>query len=189
MVSSSWLRISSRQHTGHQSTSTFVVSTSWIHRRTNRTRRLGLRVRRKFSRMMRRLLSALGVTVLLLVLCPHGATAQTPQTTTHQLRLVHQTAFVGPNGTFTAEISTGDLPATTTFDLVLYSAITTRYRLDRTIGQHRKEAPFSTKAVSIPFLSKPLQPTVLDSTASSRIFCDCRRSQHQPLHSRSQRRL
>jgi len=97
--------------------------------------------------MMRRFLSVLGLTALLLVLCPHGVTAQTAQTTTHQLRLVHQTAFVGPNGTFTAEISTGNLPATTKIDLVLYNAITTRYRLDRTIaGEQLGTALFSSPA-------------------------------------------
>jgi hypothetical protein len=106
--------------------------------------------------MIRRFLSVLGVTVLLLVLCPHGANAQSAQTTTHQLRLVHQTAFVGPKGTFTAEISTGDLPATTKFDLVLYNAITTRSRLDRTIaGEQLGTALFTTPA------------TVLSSNSSS----------------------
>ena len=96
--------------------------------------------------MMRRVLSVLGVTALLFVMCPRGASAQnTPAP--QQLTLVRQTAFVGPNGTFTADISTGDLPATTKLTLVIYNAITTRSRLNRTIaGEQLGSALFSTTA-------------------------------------------
>ena len=100
--------------------------------------------------MIRRLLSVLGVAALLFVLCPTEATAQTGQATTHQLTLVHQSAFVGPTGTFTAEISTGELPANTKLDLVLYNAVTTRSRLDRTIaGEQLGTAVFSTPTIAL----------------------------------------
>ncbi|CAB4606580.1 unannotated protein [freshwater metagenome] len=106
--------------------------------------------------MMRRALSVVGVIALLFVLCPRGASAQTTKPAPHQLSLVHQTAFVGPNGTFAAELSTGDLPATTKLNLVLYNAITTRSRLDRTIaGEQLGSALFSTTA------------TVLSATTST----------------------
>lgn len=99
--------------------------------------------------MMRRLLSLVGVLALLVVLCPDGATAQTT-TTTHQLSLVHQTAFVGPNGTFTVEVATGDLPANSKLNLVIYNAITSRSRLDRTIaGEQLGTALFSTPSTAI----------------------------------------
>ena len=88
------------------------------------------------------------VAAFLLVTCPILANAQSAQTATHQLKLVHQTAFVGPNGVFTAEVSTGDLPANTKIDLVLFSAVTSRSRLDRTIaGEQLGSALFSTTAI------------------------------------------
>ena len=100
--------------------------------------------------MMRRLLSLMGVLALLVVLCPDGATAQTTTVATHQLSLVHQTAFVGPNGTFTVEVATGDLPANSKLNLVIYNAITSRSRLDRTIaGEQLGSALFSTPSTSI----------------------------------------
>ena len=97
--------------------------------------------------MMRRVLSLLGVLGLVLVLCPLSASAQSSPLT-HQLTLVHQTAFVGPNGTFTVEVSTGNLPAGTKLDLVISNAVTTRSRLDRTIaGEQLGGALFSTPSV------------------------------------------
>jgi len=88
------------------------------------------------------------VAFVLLVLCPVLANAQSTQTTTQQLKLVHQTAFVGPNGVFSAEISTGDLPANTKVDLVLFGAVTSRNRLARTIaGEQLGRALFSTPAI------------------------------------------
>jgi hypothetical protein len=93
---------------------------------------------------MRRVLSLLGVAALFLVMCPRGVSAQTTPAP-HQLTLVRQTAFVGPNGTFTAEVSTGNLPANTKLDLVIYNAITTRSRLNRTIaGEQLGSALFTT---------------------------------------------
>ena len=84
----------------------------------------------------------------LLVLCPLLANAQSTQAAPHQLKLVHQTAFVGPNGVFSVELSTGDLPANTKVDLVLFSAVTSRSRLDRTIaGEQLGNAVFSTPAI------------------------------------------
>jgi len=82
-------------------------------------------------------------------MCPRGASAQTTPAP-GQLTLVRQTAFVGPNGTFTAEVSTGDLPATTKLDLVIYNAITTRSRLNRTIaGEQLGNALYSTTATAL----------------------------------------
>lgn len=100
--------------------------------------------------MMRRVLSLLGIVTLLFVLCPSEANAQSTQPTTHQLKLVGQTPFVGPNGTFTAELSTGSLPANAKLSLVIYGPVTTRSRLDRTIaGEQLGSALFSTPSVSI----------------------------------------
>jgi len=98
--------------------------------------------------MIGRILRVGVVAAFLLVTCPILANAQSAQTATHQLKLVHQTAFVGPNGVFTAEVSTGDLPANTKIDLVLFSAVTSRSRLDRTIaGEQLGSALFSTTAI------------------------------------------
>ena len=100
--------------------------------------------------MMRRLLSLVGVLALLVVLCPDDATAQATNVATHQLSLVRQTAFVGPNGTFTVEVATGDLPANSKLNLVIYNAITSRSRLDRTIaGEQLGSALFSTPSTAI----------------------------------------
>jgi len=97
------------------------------------------------------------VAAFLLVLCPILANAQSTQAAPHQLKLVHQTAFVGPNGVFSVELSTGDLPANTKVDLVLYSAVTSRGRLDRTIaGEQLGSALFSTPA------------TILDGSRSTK---------------------
>ncbi len=106
---------------------------------------------------MSRILRVGVVAAFLFVLCPILANAQTTQTATHQLKLAHQTAFVGPNGVFTAEVSTGDLPANTKIELVLYSAVTSRSRLDRTIaGEQLGSALFSTPA------------TILDASRSTK---------------------
>ena len=100
--------------------------------------------------MMRRVLSLLGIVALLFVLCPSVVTAQTAQPNDHQLKLVSQTPFVGPNGTFTTEVSTGSLPMNAKLSLVIYGPITTRSRLDRTIaGEQLGSALFSTPSVSI----------------------------------------
>ena len=88
------------------------------------------------------------VAFVLLVLCPVFANAQSTQTATQQLKLIHQTAFVGPNGVFSAEISIGDLPPNTKVDLVLFGAVTSRNRLARTIaGEQLGRALFSTPAI------------------------------------------
>lgn len=83
---------------------------------------------------MRRLLTCAVVATLALVICPTGASGQAIVPVAHQLKVVRQTAFVGPNGTFTVEVSTGDLPANTRLDLVVYGAVYNRSRLDRTIA-------------------------------------------------------
>ena len=97
--------------------------------------------------MTRRLL---GFTLLsaLLLLCSPAADAQTP-VAARQLRLVGQTAFVGPTGTFTVVVATGDLPPDTRLDLVIYGEITTRSRLDRTIaGEQLGAALFTTPSTT-----------------------------------------
>lgn len=94
----------------------------------------------RFVRAMRYCL----VAIVLLVVVPVGASAQTTSPP-NQLRLVDQTAFVGPNGTFSVEVATGDLPASTTLNLVIHGEITSRSRLDRTIaGEQLGTALFST---------------------------------------------
>ncbi len=73
------------------------------------------------------------VAVVVSMLVPITASAQS-SSRAQQLRLLDQTAFVGPNGTFSVEVSTGNLPASTTLNLVLHGKITSRNRLDRTIA-------------------------------------------------------
>ena len=100
--------------------------------------------------MTRRLLGLILVSVLLVLLCSPTANAQTPAAA-RQLRLVRQTAFVGPTGTFSVTVATGDLPTDTRLALVIYGEITTRSRLDRTIaGEQLGAALFTT----------PVTPTV-----------------------------
>lgn len=99
----------------------------------------------RFVRAMRCFLVAL----VLLVVLPVGVSAQTTSVP-NQLRLVGQTSFVGPTGTFSVEVSTGNLPASTTLNLVLHSQITSRSRLNRTIaGEQLGTALFSTPRVPI----------------------------------------
>ena len=96
--------------------------------------------------MTRRLLGLTLVTVLLLLFCSPTANAQTP-VAARQLRLVRPTAFVGPSGTFTVTLATGELPADTRLALVIYGEVTTRSRLDRTIaGEQLGTALFTTPA-------------------------------------------
>lgn len=100
---------------------------------------------KRFARALRCFLVAL----VLLVVLPVGVSAQTASVP-NQLRLVDQTAFVGPTGTFSVEVSTGNLPASTTLNLVLHGEITNRSRLDRTIaGEQLGTALFSTPRVPI----------------------------------------
>lgn len=101
--------------------------------------------------MIARLLRIVAVAMLVVVLCPAVAEGQAIVPAAHQLKVVHQTPFVGPNGTFTVEISTGDLPATTRLDLVVHNAVSTRSRLDRTIaGEQLGGALYTTPPVSLP---------------------------------------
>jgi hypothetical protein len=99
----------------------------------------------RFVRAMRCFLVAL----VLLVVLPVGVSAQTTSVP-NQLRLLDQTAFVGPTGTFSVEVSTGNLPTSTTLNLVLHGQITSRSRLNRTIaGEQLGTALFSTPRVPI----------------------------------------
>jgi len=89
------------------------------------------------------------VVIVVLVLCPLDASAQVTAKP-HQLRLVQQTPFVGPSGTFTVQVDTGDLPTTTGLRLVIYTEVTSRSRLDRTIaGEQLGSALFSTPKTAV----------------------------------------
>ncbi|MEX1217761.1 MAG: DUF6049 family protein [Acidimicrobiales bacterium] len=106
---------------------------------------------------MRRFAGICAVVAVIVLVVPSPSPAQTASRTTQQLTLIRQTAFVGPEGIFTAELSTGDLPAGTTLDLVLYGAVTTRARLDRTIaGEQLGTALFTTPRTMISGAQSPV---------------------------------
>ena len=100
--------------------------------------------------MITRLLRLAALSAILVLVCPSVAHGQAIVPAAHQLKVVDQTAFVGPNGTFTVQVSTGDLPVNTRLDLVVYGAVSTRSRLDRTIaGEQLGGVLFSTPPVTV----------------------------------------
>ena len=103
-------------------------------------------------RLLRRwmLVAMMGALLTSLALGAPRVGAQTTATTTSSsLTLVHQTAFVGPTGTFRAEVSTRGLAAGSRLTLSVFPQIPSRSRLERTIaGEQLGTALFSAPAVA-----------------------------------------
>ena len=73
------------------------------------------------------------------------SSAQITAPASHRLKVIDQTAFVGPTGTFRVALSMSDLPPTTRLSLTIHSPIPNRARLDRTIaGEQLGTALYST---------------------------------------------
>lgn len=90
------------------------------------------------SRALMVRLAAAGALLALLMLTTltdtrNGAEAQTAPTTP-RLTLVHQTPFVGPEGTFRIELSTRDLPAGSRLGLTVHPQVPSRARLERAMA-------------------------------------------------------
>lgn len=110
-------------------------------------------------------------------------------TTTPTISLVHQTAFVGPTGTFRAEVSTRGLAAGSRLTLSVFPQLPSRARLERTMaGEQLGTALFSapsestgpsTTVVTLPITAvwpAPTDGTVLSNAGVYPITIDATRA-------------
>lgn len=93
------------------------------------------------------------------------ADAQSTGTAT-RLALVHQTAFVGPDGTFRAEISTAGLPADTRLRTTVYQQVASRSRLDRAMTGDQ----LGTVVATLPNIAVPTTGTTTVSIPVSAVW-------------------
>lgn len=91
--------------------------------------------------------AALLIGLLLVLIVPRSERPAAAQTTTDpRLTLVHQTPFLGPDGTFRAEVATTGLPTDTRLRLTVYQQVASRSRLDQAMSGQQ----LGTTVVSVP---------------------------------------
>jgi len=123
--------------------------------------------RQRVTRRSTGIAALIAILVALLGFSITPISAQIQPSTERQLLLTNITPFVGPSGTFTVSFTAGELPPATSVSLVVYAAVESRTRLDRTIAGEQlgtalfstPSRPLGTNASSAPVtLSLPINP-------------------------------
>lgn len=93
----------------------------------------------------------LGVAVVSMIAIGPSATRMADaQSTTTRLSVVRQTAFVGPEGTFSVELANQSLPADARLSLTLYAPIGSRAQFDRSMTDEQPGAAIITTPAVTP---------------------------------------